>query len=100
MKKYILKDDAGYITEKDGMYTHHFKSGESQSCSAKEILFHGGVEEQIIETAEIVYEPVEIQLDIEAEVAKQEKEEIKKADKQAKKEVKPVPKRKGFFSKK
>ena len=46
MKKYILKEDYGFITEKDGMFVHHFIDGSKQSCTKKEILAYGGVEEK------------------------------------------------------
>ena len=60
MKRYNLKDDIGFITEKDGMYTLHYSDGATQSCSKKEIEFYGGIEEGIIETAEVTYEPVKV----------------------------------------
>lgn len=57
MKKYILQDNKGYITEDKGMFIHHFPNGTKQSCSKKEIAFYGGVEEM----PKLVYEPVVVE---------------------------------------
>jgi len=54
MKKYILENRQGFITEDEGIFTHHFPDGSYQLCTRKTIGFLGGVEETL-EMAEGLY---------------------------------------------
>jgi len=59
MKKYILKKIGGYITEDNGRFTLHYNSGATQSCTAKEIEFYGGVlESKIVKQSKIESKPI------------------------------------------
>jgi len=70
MKKYILENRQGFITEEDGIFTHYFPDGSKQLCTRKTIGFLGGVE-----TAEGLY-PEEEMIAVEPEVIEVKEEMI------------------------
>ena len=74
MKKYILENRQGFITEDEGIFTHHFPDGSYQLCTRKTIGFLGGVEETL-EMAEGLY-PEEEMIAVEPEVIEVKEEMI------------------------